>query len=219
MPPCPRVCPLARETWCPVQRKARDHPLGEASNPESVAHSTDQIPLRPRVLPGQQICPGDIVTMRNNDGIVRVESVTKSGDGMNWGDVSGGAYVALESVDTVSAPGRLKTIPVFASGTRIVSILDADASLGSHMGVDLRVAEGDKRVGRRDPVTCSTDHRLDSELWQRTRVMSKEDLRDGIRKKAFLGQLVEIITPSNPLAGKSVHGDYGRIVIQPQPYS
>lgn len=200
-----------------MQRKARDHRLGEASNPESVAHDTNQLPICFPVLAGQQICQGDIVTTRDGN-IVRVESSEKSGDGINWGDVSSGAYVALESVNTMSARYGSELTRVFAPGARIVSILDANASLGSCMGVDFRTVEGDKRVDRKDgPVTWSTDHRLDSELWQRTRVMSDEDMRNSIRKKAFLGKLVEIHSSNDLNSTRSKQGDYGRIVIQSQP--
>jgi len=207
---------MASAPWCPVQDPPGDHVPGEGNSPESIAHVPNQFALRIPVLAGQQICAGDIVTMRNEK-IVRVESAAGSGDGMSWGDVSGGAYAALESIDTTPPCVESKLIRVLSAGTPTVSVLEAGAVPGSHMGVDLRAMEGDKRVDRRDPVTCLTDHRLDSRLWQRTRVMSEEDMRDGVRKKAYLGRLDEIITGNAPHVVRSVHGDYGRITIRPQP--
>lgn len=198
-----------------MQGRAGDHRLGEASSPESVAHDPRQVQTPAFVAAGQQICQGDIVTM-NDDGIVRVESAETSGDGMNWGDVSGGAYVALCSVDTLSKPSRPEPIGVLAPGAHIVSILDAGVPLSSRMGVDFRAVEGDKRVDRKDPVTWSTDHRQDSRLWQRTRMMSEEDMRDSVRKKAFLGRLEEILSGNCPHPAQSEQGDYGRIRLQSQ---
>lgn len=209
---------MARAPWCPMQDRPGDHILGEGSTPESVADDASQFSIELPVPAGQQICQGDVVTRRNG-GIVRVESAADSGDGMNWGDVSGGAYVALESVDTMSPRSGSGRVRVLSSGARIVSILDAGATLGSRMGVDLRAMEEDRRVDRKDPVTCLTDHSLDSRLWQRTRVMSEEDMRDGVRKKAFLGRLEEVITGNAPFTVQSAHGDYGRILVRPQFYA
>lgn len=199
-----------------MQDKARDHVLGEGNTPESIADEPNQFDLRAPVLAGQQICTGDIVTMRNGK-IARVESAAGSGDGMNWGDVSGGAYVALESIDTTSPRVEPQLIRVLSSGKSVISVLEADAVPGSRMGVDLRAIEGDRRVDRKDPVTCLTDHRLDSRLWQRTRVMSEDDMRDDVRKKAYLGQLDEILTGNARYVVPSVHGDYGKITIRLQP--
>lgn len=204
--------------WCPVQDIPRDHILGGGNGPESVANDLSQHSIELQVPAGQQICQGDIVTM-SDEGIVRVGSAADSGDGMNWGDVSGGAYAALKSVDTTPPQVGPKPIRVLSSGARIVSILEAGAIRGSRMGVDLRAMEGDRRVDRKDPVTCLTDHRQDSRLWQRTRVMSDGDMRDDIRKKAFLGRLEDILTGNALNIAKSAHGDYGKILLQPQPYA
>jgi len=158
---------------------------------------------------------GDIVTMRNG-GIARVESAAGSGDGINWGDVSGGAFMALAPVDTTQPHGRPETVPVYTYAARIESILDSGAMMGSCMGVDLRAVEGNQRVGRKDPVTGSTDHGLDRSLWQRTRVMTEKDMRDCTRKRAFLGRLVKILASNDPRATVSEQGDYGAIDIRHQ---
>jgi len=208
---------MARPAWCPIPGKPGDHVLGEGSWPGSrtFAHRPLNIMSYHPVLAGQQICLGDISTMRNG-GIARVESAAESGDGMNWGDVSGGAYQALASVDTVPPRSRQETVPVYTYGAWIESILDAGAEPECCMGVDLRAVEGDKRVDRKGPVTSSTGHGLDRELWQRTRVMSEEDMCDSVRKKAFLGRLVKILSGNDPHPVRSKQGDYGAIEIQPQ---
>lgn len=215
--PCLRACPMERPLRCPIPKKPGIYDLSEGSWPGNrtfVLRSSNAV-TSPTVLAGQQICLGDIATMRNG-GIARVESAAESGDGMNWGDVSGGAYQALASVDTVPPRGRQETVPVYTYGAWIESILDAGAEPECCMGVDLRAVEGDKRVDRKSPVTSSTDHRLDRELWQRTRVMSEEDMADSIRKKAFLGRLVKILSGNDPYPVRSKQGDYGAIEIQPQ---
>lgn len=81
------------------------------------------------------------------------------------------------------------------------------------MGVDLRAVDGDRRADRKDPVTRSTDHGLDPTLWQRTRVMHEEDLRDDVRKRAYLGRLAEILASDDPRATRSAQGVYGAIEI------
>lgn len=108
---------MAKPPWCPIPGRPGDHRIGEAHWPGSRAYV-----LRPAnamyahpVLAGQQICLGDIVTMLNG-GIVRVESAAESGDGVNWGDVSGGAFMALAPVDTTQPRGRLETVPTYTYG-------------------------------------------------------------------------------------------------------
>lgn len=207
---------MTRPPWCPLG-KVGDHVLGEASSPGSNdLYCSDPAATKEfHVLPGQQICPGDILTVLGQR-VFRVESAAASGDGMNWGNVSSGAYMALTPADTTSTHGRRGSNVVRVTGALATSILDDGASWGCCMGVDLRAVVGNKRVARKRPVTCSTDHGLDRELWQRTRVMSEEDMCDSVRRKAFLGRLVEILSANGLNHARQAQGHYGRIEIQSQ---
>lgn len=208
---------MAKPTRCPIQGEAHDHYPGEGNSPGSRTYDllpSNAIKYHP-VLAGQQICLGDIVTMRNGC-IARVESASESGDGVNWGDVSGGAFMALAPADTTQSRGGSETVPTYTYGAWVETILDANAVVGSPMGVDLRAVDGGRRADRRDPVTRSTGHGLDPTLWQRTRAMQGEDLRDSVQKKAFLGRLIEIFASDDPNATVSKQGDYGTIEIQHQ---
>lgn len=112
---------MARPPWCPEHGKAGDHRLGEASWPGSRTYGhleSNEVHEHP-VLAGQQICVGDIVTL-DRGCIARVESAAGSGDGMNWGDVSRGAYMALAPADTTPPQGRPGTVSVYAYGARRV---------------------------------------------------------------------------------------------------
>lgn len=102
---------------------------------------------------------------------------------------------------------------------RAESILDAGATVGSYMGVDLRAVEGAERVDRTGPVTRSTDRNLDRALWQRTRVMSEDDMRHETRKKAFLGRLVKLLASDDPRATRAAQGDYGAIDLLHRDYA
>lgn len=89
---------MAKPPRCPIPG---NRGVGEAHWPGSrtLGHRAPNSTKKHPVHAGQQICLGAIVTMRNG-GIVRVEGAAESGDGVNWGDVSGGAFMALAPVDT-----------------------------------------------------------------------------------------------------------------------
>lgn len=98
---------MAKPLWCPILSRPGGDRIGDGHWPGSRAYGhlapnvIDELP----VLAGQLICLGYIVTMRNG-GIACVDSAAETGDGVNWGDVSGGALMALAPVDTTQPRRR-----------------------------------------------------------------------------------------------------------------
>jgi len=107
-------------------------------------------------LGGQQICIGDIVTIRDGRAC-QVGSVGTAGDEANWGDVSRGAYMALASVDTEGHHDGDDTLPVCGSGSMVAAYLDGGIAAGTVVGVDLREVDASgRRMDRERAVAVPT---------------------------------------------------------------
>lgn len=176
------------------------------------AHLEGNVVHRVPALAGQDIRRGDIAT-QVGDRLARVTSVTAGGDGMNWGDVSRGAYVALADSTSGSADAG---VPVYTYGAMVGVVLDAGIAPGARVGVDLRDCAGGQRVGRSASVDMSTPRDPDGTLWRRVRAMSPEDIGDTDRGKALLGTVAQVLSGSGARIARSRGGDVGAVMIKAQ---
>lgn len=152
-----------------------------------VCERANRIYVQPRLVAAkQQICKGDIVTVKDEQ-LVRVSSISDTRDGRDWGDVSNGAFMALESVDTMNGS---REIEVYEPGACVETILDEGIAEGSPVFVDLRACRVNKeRTSRSRAVDSTTPKGEDLTLWQRSRGLPPEVIDNDIEKRAFLGTL------------------------------
>lgn len=188
---------------------------GGARGPGSMAyaHLEGNVVHRIPALEGQVIRRGDIVT-QSGDRLARVTSAACSGDGMNWGDVSAGAYVAL--ADAGAPGGAGSSVPVYTYGAMVEVVLDEGIAPGARVGVDLRDCEGGRRADRGAPVDMSTPRDSGGTLWRRVRAMSPADVADPVRGRALLGTVAQVLSGSGARLASSRVGDIGAVVIEAQ---
>ena len=197
----------AQDNWCPLQ-EAGDR-IGNAHQPGFDSYLHNPPPLTFPVLANQQICQGDIVTLKDCY-IAQVESVAPTGDGKNWGDVSNGAYIARAPVDTRGMSDGDETMPVNGPCSHIETFLDRGTTVGSLVGVDLRTIGKNGRSDRLLAVKRSALRTDDRSLWQRTRNISAASAP--IAKKTVLGRVDEV-WPNDGLDLPSPLGDGGMVVL------
>jgi len=113
---------------CPVPGPGTH--VGGGVRPGSMFCVSNPAPEELLALGGQQICIGDIVTIRDGRAC-QVGSVGTAGDEANWGDVSRGAYMALASVDTEGHHDGDDTLPVCGSGSMVAAYLDGGIAAGT----------------------------------------------------------------------------------------
>lgn len=158
------------------------------------------------VAANQQICKGDIVTIKD-ELLVRVNSTSDRGNGKDWGDVGNGTFMALQTVDTRD---ELKKIYVYSPGACVETILDEGIRENSPLFVDLRDCDTNKRRTRRShAVNDMTPKSADRTLWQRSRGIPPEGIDGDIKTRAFLGTLQCIRTKYSNDHRLSVSGDLG----------
>jgi len=177
------------------------------------AHLEGNVVHRIPALEGQDIRRGDIVT-QSGDRLARVTSAAGAGGGMDWGDVSAGAYVALADAGAQGGPDA--HVPVYTYGATVEVVLDAGISPGARVGVDLRGCAGGRMAGRGAPVDISTPRDPDGALWRRVRAMSPADVEDPERGRALLGTVARVLSGSGARLASSGFGDTGAVVIEAQ---
>jgi len=186
--------------------------VGSGIKPGLQIYISDPAPEELPALGGQQICMGDIVTMRDGHAC-QVGSVGTTGDEVNWGDVSRGAYMALASVDMEGRPDGDDTVPVCGLGSRVATRLDCGIAAGTVVGVDLRgVGANGKRIGRERAVTVPMLRPADRELWQRARRLSEAGT-GGAGQLAALGRVTKVIPQDDPRRTVSRQGEIGVVRI------
>ena len=206
----PNLCPPL-----PAMDPRGDHVIGGANRPGSrtYSHREGNVMHHIPVLAGQKICLGDIVT-QNGDFLERVKSAATTGDGVNWGDVSRGAYMALAPVDTTNCRNGEESMPVYTYGAWVEVILYEDIAVNSRVGVDLRSQVDGKMVARTEADDDPNQRSRDPTLWKRVRAMSAEEMSDPVTGKAFLGRLVEILTDDG--SGTKLNYNFGAVALEPQ---
>jgi len=178
-----------------------------------------EIPMKLPVLPGQAIARGDIVTLSGKQGeqsmeaghAIRAESIGDTGDARNWGDVSRGAFMAKEGTDGRVAAGGTGMIQVMPPSGQITTLLDGGITVGSLVGVDLRIDTGTERIDRDDVVTSthsSPNEKNIGHLWQQARLIPHEQSQEPLMRKALLGRVLAIYPArARTSAIKSGHND------------
>ncbi|MDD9808565.1 MAG: hypothetical protein OXU25_01870 [Thaumarchaeota archaeon] len=186
--------------------------IGSSVRPGSRTHIRNPGPEDLLVLGGQQICVGDIVTLR--DGYAcQVGSVATTGDAVNWGDVGGGAHMALASVDTVGRGDGEDTVPAYGSGSVVETYLDGGIAAGAIVGVDLRGLDGNgMRANRESAVAVPMPRPVDRTLWQRSRLLSDAGSAD-VERLAALGRVTRIVPRDDPRRPVSRQGEAGMVQI------
>jgi len=183
-------------------------PLGGPYRPGDVPYSSidNEIPMKLPVLPGQAIARGDIVTLSGKPGeqgqedghAMRVESIGDTGDARNWGDVSRGAFMAREAAVDPGTARSPRVIQVMPPSGQITTLLDGGITVGSLVGVDLRIDTGTERADRDDAVTSThspPDEKNVAHLWQQARLIPHEKRHDPLMRRALLGRVLAIYTP------------------------
>lgn len=184
--------------------------VGDSVWPGARTHMGNPPHMRLAVLGGQQICNGDIVTL---DGgyACQVESVGAEGDAVNWGNVGGGAYMALASVDTVGLRDGEDSVPAHGPGSIVETILDGGIAAGAVVGVDLRALDaGGARADRERAVTRPMLRPADRGLWQRSRLLSEAG-SGAVRRLAALGRITEVFPRDDPRRPVSKQGEVGLV--------
>ena len=206
---------MARLPWQRSRARTGGQPhAAHRPGSRAYAHLEGNVVHRIPARAGQEIRRGDIVTQEGGR-LARVCSAAGAGEGMNWGDVSAGAYVALGPTGATGTPWE-GHVPVYTYGARVEVMLDAGISAGSRVGVDLRGLAGGRRAGRSAPVDMSTPRDSDAALWQRVRAMSPGDIEDAVRRKALLGTVVRVLSGGAARSAGSPEGDIGAVVIETQ---
>lgn len=174
---------------------------GSAYRPGDVPYSNldHEIHMKLPVLPDQKIFKGDIVTLSAEPEpgyAVRAGSVGDRGDARNWGDVSRGAFMARDGPDGPVAADGTRTIRVMPPAGQITTLLEGGITVGSLVGVDLRIDTGTERIDRDSAVTSthgSPDEKNIGHLWQQARLIPHERRDEPLMRKALLGRVQEIL--------------------------
>lgn len=186
---------------------------GCTHRPGGVPYPDHENPIKLPVLPGQEILKGDIVTLSGGPEpgyAVHAESAGDTGDARNWGDVSRGAFMAMEGTGGPVAAGRAVMIPVMPPAGQITTLLDSGITVGSLVGVDLRIDTGTERTDRDGAVasTYSPPGGNAWRLWQQARLIPHERRDEPLMRNALLGRVWEILaTRERGPVTKSDHND------------
>lgn len=142
------------------------------------------------------------------------ESVTAPAE-LGWGDMSGGIYQALNFVDNMAGGDGAQGVSVYGAPALVECFLESGMSVGDKCGCDLR-PYNTSATDYADPTaaqyvddlhdqysgdTGTTEaalraaHRRSAHFFMRVRKMTAANLADDDISKAFVGQLVEIVTP------------------------
>lgn len=197
---------------CPVSGTGAH--IGSSVKPGARIYTANPAPLPVPVLGGQQICVGDIVALRGGYAC-QVGSVAATGDAANWGDVGGGAYMALASVDMAGRGSGEDTVPVHDPGSAVETRLDGGISAGMSVGVDLRgLDESGERINRERAVTVPMLRPADRTLWQRPRMLPDAGSGD-VAQLAAPGSVARIVPGDDPRRRVSRQGEAGLVRILP----
>lgn len=168
------------------------------------------------VRPGHVIGRGDIVTPSAPGEPVGAARAASIGDGAaarNWGDVSRGAFMALQGAGGPRGAGGDEWVRAMPASGEITTLLDAGVTVGSLVGVDLRIDAGTGRADRDSAVGSGYSPPGESnagQLWQRSRLMTREQAGDPALRGALLGRVKRILPArAGGPSRESRHGDCG----------
>lgn len=227
-------------------RKPGDHVMGGGIYPGSRSWAS-RPENRAQMLPVARnavIYPGDLVTIRASDISVTGDDPltdatetsytaqkegfaahpistnsdrTDTGNGAQWGDVSGGVFQALNYVNNTGLRNGEQDVSVYGKLAMVELYLDDGVKIGDVVGMDFR--QGDPqprdaagnlgtlptaRTNRYDAVAWNTgfvtdksatasEDVTDNTLYQRVRAMTATDLAHADRGKAKVGTVISIV--------------------------